>query len=159
MPELINLNKARRNLERNTINKKIVSFKAPDLELLRGQPKFFISKIQGSYFKKINRRGKYLIFKLASGYYLFAYLHMTGQFVYQRGSQLFIGGYNPHTAHQPINKYSRATFKFKDGSKLFFNDMRRLGHFEILSDKQRKRFLVNFGIEPLAKNFSLNKFI
>ena len=145
MPELPQTVVIRRKLAQKIITKKIASFRVLSLKILRGPQRFFNKKIVNSSFKSIQAHGRTLIFKLNSGYYLFACLQSSAQFVY-------------HPAEELPAKYTRAIFEFKDGSQLFFNDNRSHGYFKLLNDKQRKRALVHFGADPLAKSFSFLAF-
>lgn len=142
MPELPEATTLKRTLERRILNKKITSFTPLDSQLLsRGAQ----SKIIGSAIKAIECLGNVLVFNLVSGYYLFAYLRSTGDFIFS-------------AADQAPPRYARAVFEFQGGSKLFFVNPGKTSYFELLSDAQRKRALVNFGAQPLSKKFTFIQF-
>lgn len=99
---------------------------------------------------------------------------MTGQLVLKgvghglvAGGHPIVGPANGGTGAGPApqhagpalpNKFSRAVFKFSDGSKLFFNDVRRFGWLKFLSRAGLDKEYRSLGVEPLTREFSLEKF-
>lgn len=144
MPELPGVEKIRRSLGRGVIRKEITSFIVFNARVLKGEEKLFKQNILGSYFKSFERWGKVIIGKLASGYYLFFYLHSAGDLVYNK--------------EDIRDKYTKVVFEFKNGLKLFLNDKRADAYLKILNDKQRKRLLVDYGVRPLSKEFNYIRF-
>ncbi|NCP17106.1 hypothetical protein COZ84_03555 [Candidatus Kuenenbacteria bacterium CG_4_8_14_3_um_filter_39_15] len=150
MPELPEVEKLRRDLSHQVINKKIACFKVLDPAAARGDQALFLTATQGSYIKWLDRLGRYLLVKLASGYYLFIYLSTTGQLIYETPAA------GPTS---PLAKSTRIIIEFENGSKILFNDARGYGYFKILDDQQRKRLLVTLGSDATAKTFTYAAFV
>jgi formamidopyrimidine-DNA glycosylase len=74
---------------------------------------------------------------------------MTGQLIYRhKGGKV---GAEP-------NKFTHAIFDFKDGSKLFFNDIRKFGYLILTDEKGLKEKEAEYGIEPLGREYTEKKF-
>ncbi len=98
---------------------------------------------------------------------LLVHLKMTGQFIYEdkklraktRGYYRLI---NTLTAPKELlpSKHTHVIFIFNDGSRLFFNDIRKFGYLKIVRDDEigRVKDLSEFGPEPLDKKFTLKAF-
>ena len=142
MKESPEIEKIRRDLSHKVINKKIASFQAIEPKVFRGQPALFKQKTVGSYIKRIDRHGKILIFKLASGYYIFTYLSSIGEILFEQ------------------TKYTHIIIKFKNNFQLFFNKLKPHGYLQIVNDSQRMRLMAKLiGIDPtLDKSFNYLKF-
>jgi formamidopyrimidine-DNA glycosylase len=105
----------------------------------------FIAALTDSRIKKIERRGKYILFKLQKGqksFTLAVHLRMTGSLIYY--------------SRKPRNplQHTRAIFLFHNESCLFFIDVRKFGTFKILDDNQKTIFFSCLGVEPLSSTFS-----
>lgn len=115
MPELPEVETVRRGLE-----KEIVSARISSAKVLRpssvGYPSVdeFTRKLKGRSFRKIRRRGKYLLFDLDDGSGMAAHLRMSGRFLVLTGKVKE----PPHT---------RISIKLEDGRRLIFDDMRVFG--------------------------------
>ena len=99
----------------------------------------FCRMLTGQTVEDVTRRGKYLLFRLSSGQYLIMHLRMTGALL------LNPRGTAPHT---------RASFTFHDGSRLVFNDPRRLGRMWLVGDAEP--LTGKLGPEPLEPDFTAN---
>jgi formamidopyrimidine-DNA glycosylase len=93
----------------------------------------------GQKVKRLQRRGKYLIFHLSSGRSLIVHLRMTGSLLL-----------NPEEG----NRYARAVFHFSNGHRLVFSDRRRLGLIWLADDADA--VVCKLGPEPLDKTFTGN---
>ncbi len=103
------------------------------------------NKVQGLLGKRIKdleRRGKYLIFHLSNGKSLIMHFRMTGNLIL-----------NP----EKIEKYTRAIFQLSNGTKLCFNDKRRLGVIYLM--KNGESIVGKLGVEPLSDCFKQNGFL
>jgi len=97
-------------------------------------------KLKGVKVIKVRRRAKILMIDLANGSSLIFHLKLTGQLLF----------------NSKPGKWSRAIFKFDDGTNLVFNDTRKFGWWKMVKDTS---FIEKkFGPEPLDKNFTLKKF-
>lgn len=132
------------------------------------------SDIIKSKIVDVRRRAKNIIIDFANGQSLYIHLKMTGQLIFRDQSSVIshwekqsdngqlvadnqIAGGHPSKdwwAELP-NKYTRVIFHFEDGSRLYFNDLRRFGW--IRSSKTvdlAAKHLNEYGIEPLTEAFT-----
>ena len=121
----------------------------------------------GQKIKKLERRAKMLLVYLTeqndkATLCLVIHLKMTGQLIFvplQKGGQAknrkIITGGHPTPDIQIPGKHTRLFFTFTDGSKLYFNDLRKFGWVKILDDKLKNHLLTKIGLEPLSKTFTM----
>jgi formamidopyrimidine-DNA glycosylase len=100
----------------------------------------FKDELMGRKIQTIERRGKYLMFNLSDGKVLIMHLRMTGSLLL-----------NPENTE----RYIRATFRFDDGSQLYFIDRRRLGVVSLVDG--RISGMLKMGPEPLSDEFTPDK--
>ena len=100
-----------------------------------------IKKIEKCYIKRINRKGKYLIFEINSGSKILMHLGMTGFFKIQK--------------RYVLEKHDHLIFKFKDFF-LTYNDVRRFGFIKYYSDNEylKSEHIIKLGKDPLLSNFN-----
>src|SRR5262249_51014974 len=68
MPELPEVETIRRGLDREVVGKRVKTVQVTGTRTVRRQPKkLFISKLEGAKISSVDRRGKYLVFKLDTG--------------------------------------------------------------------------------------------
>jgi formamidopyrimidine-DNA glycosylase len=91
----------------------------------------------GQKVESLERRGKYLIFRLSSGRSLIMHLRMTGVLLL-----------NP----RGVNRYARAVFQFFNGHRLVFSDLRRLGLICLVDNADT--VVGKLGPEPLDESFT-----
>jgi formamidopyrimidine-DNA glycosylase len=91
----------------------------------------------GQKVESLERRGKYLIFRLSNGKSLIIHLRMTGVLLL-----------NPEEA----GHYARAVFHLSNGHCLVFRDRRRLGLMWLVEDADT--VVCKLGPEPLHKSFT-----
>lgn len=122
--------------------------------------KKFVQAVVGQKIKNVGRRAKLILVELSGGHWLLIHLKMTGQLVYQKikksrkQENTTITGGHQIVAEELPNKFTRVIFEFKDGSKLFFNDIRRFGWIKFVSEKQKNEAIAKYGLEPLSKDFT-----
>lgn len=166
MPELPEVETIRRDLEKKILSKKIREIEIKNLRTIKNTLSFFKNKLRGAFFSKIARRGKLLIFEISEKkFVLLLHLKMTGQLVYCDEKICLAGGHslsgnekNTGIGGDLPNKHTRVVFIFEDGSKLYFNDLRKFGYFKIIPKNDLKSIEKNFGIEPLSPGFTLESF-
>jgi len=160
MPELPEVQTIVTDLNSRILNKKIKKVEVRLKKIVKNPTKSFIQDLQKSTFKNIRRRGKLLIFELSvKNKYLLIHLKMTGQLIYCKNNKITVGGHGMSKDMGELpSKYTHVIFMFSDGSKLFYNDLRRFGYLHIVDDKKLEKILEKFGIEPLDKDFTLKKF-
>jgi len=99
----------------------------------------FCSRLIGQKIVGVSRRGKYLIFDLASGEVLIAHLRMTGSLLIK-----------PVSAEP--DKYTRAIIYLDGETQLVFRDPRKLGVMWLVGDAGA--VVSKLGPEPLEADFT-----
>ncbi len=101
----------------------------------------FGKRIMGKSFKKVSRRGKFLIHSLDDGSFLIIHLRMTGQLIYC-------------PSNEKIDKHACLIFTLDNNYQLRFRDMRRFGVVYLVKGLEEITALANLGPEPLEANFT-----
>ncbi len=160
MPELPEVEVVRQQLEKKIVNKTIEDIDVRDWKSVKND-RYFITALTGSKFKGIDRKGKYLFFRLTQEednqeLFIICHLKMTGRLIFQTpaGRREYGGGHalNRPTPDQP-HKHTRVIFTFKDGSHLYFNDMRKFGYLKRSTVKEVKEQKEKLGREPIGENY------
>ncbi len=114
MPELPEVETIKNELRPHVVGRRISSVTLFWEGMLR-QPSLveFYSRIAGQRITGLSRRGKYLIFSLASGELLIVHLRMTGSLLIGKDSS--------------PPEFTRAVLHLDDGSRIFFRDPRKFG--------------------------------
>lgn len=159
MPELPEVETIRRGLEKSILHKNIADLDILKNRVLKNTSLYFRKILKDQHIKKIERRGKLLIMEVSDNQHLLLiHLKMTGQLIYVLGKKVIAGGHNlPNLGALP-NKYSHVIFKFVDGSKLFFNDLRQFGYLRIIKAGDRSKIEQQYGIEPGHSDFKWSAF-
>lgn len=93
------------------------------------------------------------------GLHMLIHLKMTGQLVFvDRKGQSGGGHPVPPFEDEVPNKYTRVSFDFSDGSRLYFNDIRKFGWIKILDSEELKVESEKLGPDPMASSFKLAEF-
>jgi formamidopyrimidine-DNA glycosylase len=144
MPELPEVETIRRELAPRLEGRRILDLRITKPDILLGgvSPSEFRDRIRGVRVRSVSRRGKWLLFELA-GEVLVSQLRMTGRFAVGPGPAPPIEDFR-HVA---------AEFDLEDGQTLFYDDVRRLGGFMLLTREEWTREEARFGPEPLAPGF------
>ncbi len=143
MPELPEVETIRRDLAKTIIGKKIAQVEV--LSPKQVSPKNFAGGLKDLKIKRLDRRAKLLIFELSDEKFLVIHLKLTGQLIYR-------------AKDGPLEKYTRLVFTFNDGSRLFFNDLRKFGYLKLVGKREIEKIKSEYGVEPLTKEFNLVKF-
>ncbi len=122
--------------------------------------KEFQKRIKGQTIAGITRRAKVLLVDLVGPLTLAIHLKMTGQLIYvPKQGKLVFGGHPQAEGLKDLpNKFTHLILFFTDGSKLFFNDVRKFGWAKLINDDQYRQLVAGFGMEPLESRFSLEHF-
>ncbi|NMB48300.1 bifunctional DNA-formamidopyrimidine glycosylase/DNA-(apurinic or apyrimidinic site) lyase [Candidatus Kuenenbacteria bacterium] len=181
MPELPEVETIKRELAELIRNKKIKSVDINLAKQVKAPKAKFLKLVQGQKITAVRRRAKMLIFDLQNGWHLVFHLKMTGQLIYRDRSGKLAGGGHPikygdvkdkksgakmgslDSARDKLlinlpNKYSHVIFNFHDGSRLFFNDLRQFGWVKLVDKEELNKIDKEFGVEPLEKEFTFEKF-
>lgn len=152
MPELPEVETIKRGLSDKLVGKEIV-------DLSFDWPKSFQGKkedVIGQEIVGVERRAKVIRLKLSNGLNMLFHLKLTGQLIHEHSVSNkevidFAGGHPSHDWHAKLpNSNTRIIFTFDDGSKLFFNDMRKFGWCKVLTDEEIATiYKKDYGLEPL----------
>jgi len=161
MPELPEVEMVRRQLADKIVGKTIA-----DVEVLAdkaaGNDPQFAKELVGQKITGLERKGKYLFFVLSGDdSFLVGHLRMTGRiiFVSADSEEEHGGGHalSKSVASQP-HKHTRIIFTFKDGSHLYYNDMRKFGYLKRATAEDINKQKEALGLEPLADSYTLESF-
>jgi formamidopyrimidine-DNA glycosylase len=138
MPELPEVETIRAQLAPRLEGRTLSRVEILDPRLTRPYDLFEVAEeLEGDRVLAVERRGKYLVFRLESGLSLLVHLRMTGSF-----------GFLP-TSHE------RAVLELDDGSRIAFRDVRRFGTWLVLEDADALGYLSGKnGPEPLGPAFT-----
>ncbi len=160
MPELPEIQTIVDDLNKIILNKKIkkVDIRLP--KIIRGANKTFCSVLKNNSFQKISRRGKFIIIQLSQkNKYLIVHLRMTGQIIYINKDKIIAGGHSEEKNQFDLpNKQTHLIIYFQDQSKLFYNDQRQFGFWQVVSLNGVKEVQSKLGLNPLGVEFNLLSF-
>jgi len=153
MPELPEVETIKKGLTRNIVGKKI-----SDLDILLNKTFLGDKKsLIGAEVKTISRIAKLISFQLSNKINLLFHLKLTGQLIFVGKSIRVAGGHPSHDWHAKLpNSNTRLIFIFEDGSKLFFNDLRKFGWCKVLTNEELAEIKKGYGVEPFSKDFTVD---
>ena len=106
-------------------------------------PGLVADALVGERIATIERRGKYLLWRLESRRTLVVHLRMTGSLMHAPAGDL------------PADAHRRATLSLDTGAQVGYRDVRRFGTWELLDDGHLRPYLATrLGPEPLAPSFT-----
>ena len=139
MPELPEVETVRRDILPYVKGKILKKVEVLDKRNLKNiSPLKFSQNLKSQKIVDVERRAKYIIFKLKSGQAFVIHLGMTGCILFEP------------------DKYTKIIFHLKGDRKLYFSDMRLFGKIWFYKEYPLFRGL---GPEPLAKDFTEDRFI
>jgi formamidopyrimidine-DNA glycosylase len=140
MPELPEVETVRRALAPALTGRTLKRVRIDDVRLTRPYDHVHIAaELQGERVAAVDRRGKYLIIRFASGRALLVHLRMTGSF---------------HIDEEATHE--RAVAKLDDGTRVSYRDVRRFGTWLLLEPDEVQPYLdAKVGEEPLDALFTV----
>jgi formamidopyrimidine-DNA glycosylase len=109
-------------------------------------PALVADALTGERIEALDRRGKYLLWRLSSGRTLVVHLRMTGSLRHAADGEL------------PEDAYRRATLALDTGAAVGYRDVRRFGTWELLDEGHLRPYLdARLGPEPLAGSFTASR--
>jgi formamidopyrimidine-DNA glycosylase len=110
-----------------------------------GQPSstLFCHLLHNKQILELDRRGKYLMFTLSEGYFLFIHLRMTGRLILANHETSEIA-------------HIRLRLDLDHGKSLYFHDTRKFGRWYLVQDPQT--IIGKIGLEPLSEDFTFEIF-
>ena len=143
MPELPEVESARRSLERKIRGKVIASVEVRSPAVVRThRPRAFVSRLGGKRIERIARRGKALLFHLRDGWALIFHFKLWGTLRFFRPAV-------------PPDPQTAVVMTFSDGSSLQFRELQlsELG-LHRTSQLDRVPYLTSLGVDPLSAAFT-----
>jgi formamidopyrimidine-DNA glycosylase len=140
MPELPEVETVRRRLEPALTGRTLRGVAISDARLTRPyDPVHVAAELQGERVAQVDRRGKYLVLRFASGRALLVHLRMTGSF-----------HVDEETSHE------RAVVRLDDRTRVSYRDVRRFGTWLLLEPDEVAPYLdAKVGEEPLDVLFTV----
>jgi formamidopyrimidine-DNA glycosylase len=140
MPELPEVESVRRQIAPALKGRRLEHVEIDDVRLTRPEdPLVVAAELTGERVEHVDRRGKYLIVRFASGRALLIHLRMTGSLLREPGE----------TSHV------RAVLRLDDGSAVGYRDVRRFGTWLLLEPGELEPYLgARLGEEPLLAAFT-----
>jgi formamidopyrimidine-DNA glycosylase len=144
VPELPEVETVRRRIAPLVEGSTIAGAEIVDPRLTRPvSPSLVADALVGERIAAVERRGKYLLWRLGSGRTLVVHLRMTGSLLHFPAGDL------------PADAYRRATLALDTGAAVGYRDVRRFGTWELLDDGHLRPYLASrLGPEPLAPSFT-----
>ena len=169
MPELPEVETIRRQLAPEVVGRELVSLEVLDERWTRPEdPRVVEEAVAGRRIEAVERRGKYLILRLAGDVSLVMHLRMTGNLLLRpaglaaEGEEAALdlmearkfGGPRLYESH-PEARHLRAVMRLDRGDELWFTDARRFGHGVALRGAELEAYLgARLGIEPLSEELT-----
>ncbi|OGF98704.1 hypothetical protein A2153_01470, partial [Candidatus Gottesmanbacteria bacterium RBG_16_38_7b] len=141
MPELPEVETIRLQLSKLIIGSKIKDIQIFQRKSFTGDEKLLI----GANISGLRRFAKMLVMDTDKGLLLAVHLKMTGQLIYKKFKLQ-----NSNNKKETLpNKYTRVIINFTDGSKLFFNDLRRFGWIKAVKEQDLEEIISKLGPDPM----------
>jgi formamidopyrimidine-DNA glycosylase len=140
MPELPEVESVRRAIAPALEGRRLEHVEITDVRLTRPEdPLEVAAELTGERVERVDRRGKYLIVRFASGRALLIHLRMTGSLLRDPAAVTHV----------------RAVLRLDDGSEVGYRDVRRFGTWLLLEPGELELYLdERLGEEPLVAAFT-----
>ncbi len=148
MPELPEVEIIRRHLDAELRERTIRNARIRRRDLVLNLPtaRALASKLEDRRIRRVDRRGKNLLFRLDNEAVLQTQIRMTGRFA--------LGYERPDPS---LYRHIMAVFELDDGRSLYYDDVRRLGGFRWLEPDEWAALDRSLGPEPLAPGFTARR--
>jgi formamidopyrimidine-DNA glycosylase len=153
MPELPEVETARRNLQPIMEGLRIARVEARRRDLRFPLQKDFVARLEGKTVIGLGRRAKYLTADLSSGDVLLIHLGMSGSFrVTEQARAAPVAFPHPRADN---HAHDHVVFHMVSGAVVFYNDPRRFGYMKIIprGEMDADPYLRGLGPEPLGNAF------
>jgi len=172
MPELPEVETIARQLDQVIVGKKIAKVVVLSTKSFLGDSRELI----GKKIDKVDRHAKMVVWHLDdAGRSVMIHLKMTGQLVWRpaaagrpkkdnikegeyKGRQV-VGGHPSEDWNLDLpNKHTRVVIDFADGSRLFFNDLRKFGWIKLVKSEELAKALIKMPPDIIDSVFTLEFF-
>ncbi|MFA4966753.1 MAG: bifunctional DNA-formamidopyrimidine glycosylase/DNA-(apurinic or apyrimidinic site) lyase [Candidatus Margulisiibacteriota bacterium] len=135
MPELPEVETVRQDILPHLKGKTIKAVAIKDVRVIKGiSASSFKRSVIGERIEDIERRAKYLLFRMRSGKYMMVHLGMTGRLLLSP------------------DKYVKVSLKLSGNKMLYYSDLRLFGKLKFFNNYPE----LMLGPEPLSKEFSFD---
>ena len=150
MPELPEVETIRRELERDVIGKRIKTVEVPGARSIHRQAskKAFITRLEGTKFTAVDRKGMYLVLKIDTGDILVIHLGTSGQLL-------------RNAAKDDVAKHTQVVITFTQTGQLRFVDPRAVGELFVTTPEELNAEvpeLETLGVDPVEEPMSWQTF-
>lgn len=145
MPELPEVETVRRGLESLVGGATIDHVDVFYPKMVRPDAEIFTADLIGRKIERVDRRGKYLLFRLSGDLTLVSHLRMEGK-------------YDVQPAGSPVPKHTHVIFYLKDRRELRYNDTRKFGRMRLVktgTEGTELPSLGKLGPEPTEETLTL----
>ncbi|WP_059103827.1 DNA-formamidopyrimidine glycosylase [Shouchella shacheensis] len=144
MPELPEVETVRRTLSALVIGKQIAAVDVGWSNMIKepDDVEIFKTMLVGQTIRRIERRGKFLLFKL-DGLVLVSHLRMEGRYgLFSKGEER--------------TKHTHVVFTFEDHTELRYADVRKFGTMHLFHEGREESVmpLAQLGVEPFSEAFT-----
>jgi len=144
MPELPEVETVRRGLNRLVKGATIASIDVYWPKIINNDLGSFKTRLAGQTIEKVDRRGKYLLFRFTGGLTMVSHLRMEGK-------------YNVVPANTSRTKHTHVVFHLTDDRDLWYNDTRKFGRMTLVPTGEESTVggLNKIGPEPVADQLTV----
>lgn len=140
MPELPEVETVVRTLEKQIQDEEILGVDVRYAKMIEGDAEEFAKALVHEHFRRFERRGKYLIFRM-DHVTLVAHLRMEGKFYIMDDDE-------------PVNRHMHVILQLHNHKQLRYHDTRKFGRMCILPINYDFTHYKNLGPEPLSADFN-----
>jgi len=169
MPELPEVETIRRGLRPRIVGRTLVKAEVRLKKQVRGMPAArFESGIAGRRIEAVDRRAKFLLFRLSGSKTLLVHLGMSGQLSYwDHGlpdSERFVvsplTGLQRTPGQHAVDKHTHALLHLDRGDRVQYRDTRQFGYLRLVDSAQVDALpsIKRLGLEPLGSGFTFEAF-
>ena len=150
MPELPEVETARRHIERDLIGKRLLSVDNRLPKLMRDSPLAELTMLQGAVLVSARRRAKVLSLAFDNDLSLLIHLKLSGQISIHLpgGRQVGAGHPVPKPDGQYPHSATHVDFIFDDGTIAYFSDVRQFGWLRLMPSEDIDAALALFKFGP-----------
>ena len=119
-------------------------------------PEGFVQQVTGRRVEALERRAKFLLWRLSGGLWIVSHLGMSGRFTVfpPEGGAKGLGEFYFQPASAPRRgPHDHFVLWLDDGTRVVYTDPRRFGFFDLTPDPATHPMLRDLGPEPLSDDF------
>ena len=142
MPEMPEVETVRRGLMNIAAGRKIQGIDVYYGKTVENDIEEFRQALIGQTIERIDRRGKYLLFRFTNNLTMVSHLRMEGKYFF-------------YPDEVPLRKHAHVFFHFTDGSTLVYEDVRKFGTMEVIIPELVDSYFLakKIGPEPTEADF------